>query len=170
MEHLSSGELVPMVPRDGADDTPVKEFERYNAGQLLAKILDSDRDTRLALCTSFLTDSDTANKCRMHDHEDEIMHLREYQMRMAAERHQMLHLTQWLSMYKAIADSIISYAEHINDDQDADYSRAALAAKINGWADMAKTTQAKLREIQEASTDGGNAGASDTPNQDERTT
>ena len=154
MDELMRGEFECMVPRDGADDTPVKEFERFNAGQLLARILDGSAEDRLALCTTLLVDVDTATACRMHDHVDEIQFLRQTQAHLALERQQMYQLITRLSLYKAMADSIVEYDEQIdNGDLDDEYTRANLAEKISGWADMAKTTQAHTQGERQATTD-----------------
>lgn len=166
MDELMHGEFERWVPRDGADNTPVKEFEKYLPGQWLARILDADKDERLRLCEVALNSMDTAVACEGRDHQGEIDHLRRTQVRMSIERHEMHQLINWLSAYKGIADSVISYAEHINDDSDADYTRMALAEKINGWASMAKTVQANTQSERQTASDGDSSSGSDTPNKD----
>lgn len=167
MELLIKGEYVPVVVCDGADNTPVEEFEKYNPGQLLARILYADKDARLEICAQMLNNADVAIRCEAMNHEDELKHLREHQMRMSIERQQMYQIITWLSMYKALADSLTGYADRINGESGDEYTRDNMKAKISGWATMAKTTQARLSEIQEASSDGGNpdgnAGSSNAP-------
>lgn len=66
------------VNRDGADDTPVVEGVKYNAGQLLATILDSSTEKRLDICNRMLDGADMAQACIMFDHELLAKYVREH--------------------------------------------------------------------------------------------
>lgn len=160
--------VSPTVSRDGADDTPVQVVGAvYTPGQLLAKILDADKDERLKLCATIIDNAGVAIRCQGMDHEGDLSRLWKMYHQLSDERIQMQRLITWLGMYKALTDSVIEFAQDVTGNPDADYTRMALADKINGWASMAKTTQAKQCEIQEAPSNGGSAdGASNAPNQD----
>lgn len=156
--------VSPTVSRDGADDTPVQEGVAYNPGQLLARILDADRDERLKLCAVMIDNAGTAIRCEGMDHEGDLSRLRKTYYQLTVERIHMQRLIMWLSMHQGISESVIEFAQNVTDNPKADYTRMALAEKINEWARMAKTTQARISEIQEAlpnDADGSGYGTAD---------
>lgn len=122
----------------GADDTPVEEGTRPNPGQLLAKILYGDEDTRLKICARMLQADSDSHRCMEQGHITELEFRRHHIVRLqqqvnALQKQLVTKLDEWIAEKKekivgtAVADikrgelgQVIIESKQGNQEQDQD--------------------------------------------------